>query len=88
MHMHLATRMVHALLPTPACPAGRPVCPVLLTYQYRHFNPHWGIVCTPLHVYRMLAQASGSDRWLVTRSRACGALMRPFHATECLPAGS
>ena len=35
---------------------GRPVCPVLLNYSYKRFNPGWGVVYTPLHVYRLLAQ--------------------------------
>lgn len=35
---------------------GLPVCPVLLRYRYRHFNPGWGIAITPFHVYRLLAQ--------------------------------
>ena len=43
-------------LPTLRRRAGRPVCPVLITYRFRHFNPHWGIVYSPLHVYRLLAQ--------------------------------
>ncbi|PSC70078.1 Lysophospholipid acyltransferase LPCAT4 [Micractinium conductrix] len=36
--------------------AGQPVCPVLLKYSYRHFNPGWGIVNTPFHLYRLMAQ--------------------------------
>jgi lysophosphatidylcholine acyltransferase/lyso-PAF acetyltransferase len=36
--------------------AGQPVCPVLLRYRYRHFNPGWGIGFTPFHVYRLMAQ--------------------------------
>ncbi|KAL4419827.1 hypothetical protein ABPG75_006925 [Micractinium tetrahymenae] len=36
--------------------AGQPVCPVLLRYPYRRFNPSWGAVNTPFHVYRLLAQ--------------------------------
>ncbi|KAL6771092.1 PGA2 [Auxenochlorella protothecoides x Auxenochlorella symbiontica] len=36
---------------------GHPVCPILLAYPHRAFNPAWGIVpSTPLHVYRLLAQ--------------------------------
>ncbi|GAB4815792.1 hypothetical protein N2152v2_002838 [Parachlorella kessleri] len=36
--------------------AGAPVAPVVITYRFQHFNPGWGIVYTPLHVYRLLAQ--------------------------------
>ncbi|KAL4435419.1 hypothetical protein ABPG77_006181 [Micractinium sp. CCAP 211/92] len=36
--------------------AGQPVCPVLLRYRYRRFNPSWGVCNTPFHVYRLLAQ--------------------------------
>lgn len=37
--------------------SGHPVCPILLAYPHRAFNPAWGIVpSTPLHVYRLLAQ--------------------------------
>lgn len=35
---------------------GQPVCPVLLRYRYRRFNPSWGVCFTPFHVYRLLAQ--------------------------------
>lgn len=35
---------------------GRPVCPVLLRYRFRHCNPGWGEGNTLFHVFRLLAQ--------------------------------
>lgn len=41
--------------------SGSPVTPVLIHYHFRHFNPAWGICrCTPLHLYRLLAQVYNS----------------------------
>eukprot|EP00887_Chlorella_sp_A99_P002956 scaffold24.g2956.t1 len=62
--------------------AGRPVCPVLVRYHYKHFNPGWGITHSTLfHLFRMMCQFVNFTASLA-RSQISMEILPPYFPSE------